>query len=352
MLKFANLVYIISNRYRVIPNGDISIMDLYADSIRVNGRRLLHTVDSTDTKYLIDIDRLLTEVAIPAEIVTVNDLLENFITPEMLYTYQVDSFNFSKYVRCFNSADLKEKLTVSEYSIAADEVAEFRDDPSHNDLLLSTKDYNLEKAIPVIDNKLRLCLWNDGKIFIKDGAKLANTKKIEFLSFGEADNVELMSFGQLAAADWIVDKSRVVMLVLDGRLFYSDSWVYKHEHNGLIKLNEEFISNDPQFSEFSSLEEITSLTNSFVIAVECNAIYTRDITIFPMGNDVFAFDLENEPKVNMNYICMDNQTYNVKSFTVVDSKYRNVSKGTDPTERHLYIGENSGDVKLMQFTIC
>lgn len=352
MLKFINLVHLVDNTYRVITDNNITIIDLYTDSVRVNIRRLLYVADGTDQRYLIDVDNLLMNVSIPNTIITVNDLLQDLMTPEMLYTYQVDDFNFSKYVRCFNNADLKNELTIEEYSIAADEPATVPDDPSHNDLRLSSIEYDLNKSIPIIDNGLKFCSWNDGKIFIKNGARLANADEVEFLSFGEAENVDLISFDQLVSNDWIIDPSRVVMLVLDGRLFYADSWVYTHSQRGKVKLNEQFIIGNEQFSNYSSVEEVTSLVDSFIIAVECRAIYIRDIPLFNVAQNVFGFNIENEPKINMNYICRDNKIYNVKSFTCIDSKYRNVSRGTDPTERHVYVGDNSGDVKLMQLTIC
>ena len=349
MIKFISLVINVKNDYWVKTDSNINLLDVFKNNA-VNTTRLMRISDG-DHEYLIDINHLFTDNVIPTEISTLGDLVESYLTPEMIYSYHVDAFNFSKYIRCFSNADLPNSLVINAYNIDADEVSNIPDDPGHNDLRLLSEGYNLNKVIPIIDGKLKYCMWADSKIFIEGGAKLASADKFDFLSFGEANIVELVKLSTVRDNDWDVGTDKIPMLVLDGKLFYNESWIYSHnKRTGKLKLNQLMISTDKVLGKFT-LDELITNEDSFVILVGCNAIYTSRIRLIPMGKDVFLFN-SIDGSNHMSYVCKDENDYSVKSFTIVDEKYRNVSTDKDPMEHHIYIGNNSGDVSLTQLTIC
>ena len=355
MLTYDKLIIISGNRYTIRTDTITDIGTLFTATADINTTVILIIDNGPDT-YAIDLSRLLTNHQIISGASNITDVI-NRLTPEMIYTYGVTTFNPLRVVRSFMSHDLPGRVTVTPYNVISDETSNNAYDPDYNDMRISCSDYDLTKVVPVINNKLRLCRWGGNSIILDDQAELCRTTtEMTFLSFGDTA-ITMSSLADIQAADWAVTPNTVVMLVLGGSLFYDVPRVYHVDpHTNTIVLNNSSIMEQLGSMGYPTISDVIADDNSFVIMVATDRLLVRQLPLVPISKDGSITDLIYHERSNhnthMDYICLDVADNSVHGMTVVDERYQNVATDFKRTVHNVYTNGGSGNMRLFQLAIC
>jgi hypothetical protein len=332
----------------IIPD----IRDLFIGSKSVNVRYFIQLKNINDT-YIIDMGRMMTD---NPELLYAENIFGviNMITPNMLYTFQTNYFNFAKIIRSFTSDDLKYPIRISPYSIAADDESNLTDDPSHSDIVIRCDSFSFDNVFPVIGDKLRRCRWADGKIFIENSVELVpNTLDFNFISFGECE-IEISSISDIAANGWHIPEGYVPIIVLYGSMYYDDEIYTFSRANRILSINNHTVIRKFRSYGFTTADELYADSNSFVILVKCDNIFIRNVPVTRLDSDCsnimicYERDIHNH---HVDYIGIDSENI-VRGLTVVDERYKNIHSNLNPLEHHIYINTINSNMRIIQLLAC
>lgn len=355
MLEFINLIIINGNVFSIRTDDIIDFSDI-CNAKNVINSSILVTIRSGDDTYTLDISNMLIDHPALKYSLDISDFLSK-LTPVIIYTYQTNIFNTSKFIRCFSDSDLPGETVISPYSIDAAEEVNYTDMPSHNDIIIRCNNYDLSRVIPVIDGKLRYCLWNDGKIMIPDSVDIARTtENIDFLSFNEDPGCNLLRCKNVDFTSYQLPNNTIPILVLCGHLFYDDPSIYTFNRlTNRIKLNSQFIISKFNHLGYTDVEAILSDRDSFIILVNAANIFIRNILVAKVGVDnrkVLSYYETYTWNNHTDYICLDDKTNMVRGLVALDEKYKYVNRKDDPMEHHAYVRNDVEFPRLIQLVLC
>lgn len=350
MLNFEKLIIINGVHYDIETDSNVSVFEIFQRVSDINNKIILLLSYGSD-QYTINLSKLIIhhwDIATG----TINDLISN-LTQEMIYSFSTSLFSSNKVIRSFMSHDLPGEVVVSPYNITIDEMTNTIYDPSYRDIIIKCSDYDLSNVIPIIDNKMVLCSWNNKSIYIKDRVELAQyVDVLTFLSFGET-SIQLYPLRDIINNDYKVSPDKSYILVLDGKMFFDTDYIFKINKDTL-KLNDRFIMH--LFNDFESFDKLMDDSDSFLIEVNSSKIFIRNMLMMPIDleNEASAFKYY-EPSVQNNhidYICLNNNDNTVHGLTIVDELYENVALEIPRAEHHVYIHNGTNNMRLIQLAIA
>ena len=351
MITFNQLIIISGNRYNIRTDAILDFNKLFEKLFEVNTLLILMLDHGTD-KFTIDIGRLLIDNTELLQSTDVNNFISK-LTPELIYTYKTDIFDQKQIIRSFMNHDLPGSVMISPYNMVTGEKTNTVFDRNYPDAVIQCDDYDLDMVIPVIDGKLRNCVWQDGKIVLHNRVDIVkDTSYITFMSFG-ATHISTMSLRELSSTEWQVPENKVVILVIKGSVFFDNICVFKVRDNTLI-LNEKLILNSFKTRDHETIDTITNDKDSFVIVIDANRLLIRDLVLVPAieGQLEFMYYEDKTHNNHVDYICIDNADYTVHGITAVDERYKNVRSKKNPNTHHVYASSGSGDMRLVQLAVC
>jgi len=265
-------------------------------------------------------------------------------------------FNQTRVIRSFMSHDLPGRVTVSPCNIETGEVTNTSYDPNYPDMVISCSDYNLNKVVPVIEGKMRYCSWVNSLIYLKNSVDLIRyTDQVTFVSFGDM-NIKLQRLSDLSSDGWNILPGTIPILILGGSVYYEPSNMFKIDTNkNKIVLNEQFVLEEFKKRGFASIEDVVDNLDSFVIFVIAKRLLIRDIDLISVTNNKalqFVYHEDGVQEHHVDYLCINNEDDTVRGITIADDKYKNVVTKQDQKEHHLYADSGSGNMRLIQLTVC
>jgi hypothetical protein len=345
MLSFINLTIFTGNEYITTTDDTLVLADeLLKYNTSINTVFIMRVTIIGDNEYSVDIGKLSTDYNIPID-TTIKTLLSGFITPEMIFTYHDPVYGFNRYLRTLNFSDVPGTLTIDVFNILTDEVSPYFDHPSYMDLRIASDGYNLDKMIPILDNKLRFCLWTDEAIYLPDSGYLSRSEHVEFLLFGAVDNVTLSRLSDLAS--YTLPLHATIMLVVQGKLFYMDDRAYTYDRTSGQLVISDSIVNIPTFIGYTK-DELISDPDTYVIILDCNNIYYLQETLVEMMSNVSTY-MNDDATKHINHICVDRSTKELMSLTIVDNKHRMSSAVSD--EHHAYTDISTTNLDVYRYLV-
>ncbi len=349
MLQFKLLANIIGLQCHTTDDPDTPLIDLF-NRTTSNANVYVLACGGGDVEYVIDIDLVVMNENVPSSIDTIGKLVTQFLTSEMVYSYQTNKFNFNRFVRNFAEGNILGEVKIGACNKNTGEVVDMIDDPSHPDIAIFHDELNMDKVLPLLDGRLYPCSWNDGKIYLEGESELLYTNPtIDFLSFADSTEVRVTKLDVLSDDGWELPVGFVPILVLAGRMFYGDSWVFKS--GAVLELNPD-IKHHPEFSEFIDMEELVRDNRSFVILVACRSIYMEETTAIHLDDKLYQFCTSYKEAKPINFICIGKENNAVHGITIVDEKYDDIKREDDPYTNYVYMRDPDSDVKLLQLTIA
>jgi hypothetical protein len=352
MLTFEKLIIINGVQYDIETDPNISVFELFQRVSDINNEIILLLSYGTE-KYTINVSKLIIhhwDIATG----TVSELINN-LTQEMIYSFSTSLFSNNKVIRSFMSHDLPGDVIVSPYSIMIDEMSNTIYDPSYRDIIIKCADYDLNNVIPIIDNKMIQCSWNNKSIYIKDRVELAQyVDVLTFLSFGET-SIQLHPLRNIVDNNYQISPNKSYILVLDGKMFFDTNYIFKiNKSKNILELNDRFIMY--LFDDFESFDKLVDDRDSFLIEVNSSRIFIRNMLMIPIDseNEASAFKYY-EPGVQNNhvdYICLNNNDNTIHGLTIVDELYENVALEMTRAEHHVYIHNGTNNMRLIQLAIA
>lgn len=355
MITFDKLVIISENKYS-IRTDEISDLKTIFNKLSDINTTVVLVLKHGEDKHTIDFGKLLLNNIGLLDSGNITNVISS-LTPEMIYTYHTSLFYQTKIIRTFMNSDLPGDTSVSPYNIAIDETTNTIYDPSYRDMVISCEEYDLNKVIPIINGKLRNCGWGNKKIYLKDMVDLVpSINDITFISFGDTV-VSTKSLSELALSGWIVDDNTTTILVLDGSMYYDTPYMYSVDKRiNKLALNSVFVMSEFKRRGFNTIDELIENKNSFVIMVKTDRILVRDVSLITEVSDSGLLELkyfeQSDQDHHLDYICIDNYDYTIKGITIANEKYRNVTNSELPKARRVYADNGSGDLRLIQLTVC
>lgn len=349
MFTFDKIIIINGNKYDIITDETVNVLQLFKNIVCVDFHIIL-VISSGSNKYTIDLSELVVaHIEIAGS--TVRVLIDS-LTPELIYSFSTSMFQQHKIVRSFMSHDLPGEVSVSPYNIEIDETTNTIYDPSYRDMVISCNKYDLINVVPIIDNKLRKCGWGGKKIYLKDRVELTPFADIiSFLSFGET-SIKIHNLRE--ALSMTLDKMKSYILVLNGRMFYDVPYIYKVDKNrGRLDINQLFTME--LFLEFENYDTLIDDPDSFIIEVNNERIFVRNVMMVPINNEdgvsVFKYHEADVQNNHVDYVCIDNKESTVHGITTIDEQYKNIALNKNPHEHHVYVHDGSNDMRLLQLAL-
>ena len=353
MLEFINLTKLSGNTYRIYDNVNLNLKTLFVNDRDINTLFVLR-FRSAEGEHILDVCQLCSVYPEFIKMDTIRTILDH-LNPEMIYTFATDKFKPNRMIRSFTNGDIPGDTVVTPFSIAANEATSMTDDASYPDLRISSDKFDLDNVFPIIDAKLRRCIWHDGHIHITNGVDLIDqTKNITFLSFGELDSVSVISLRDLLANDGYIGENVVPIVVIGGCLFYDTPWMYSfNQASNVINLNFNMISSELVRRGYEKLGDVLDDRDSFIILVPCNNIFIRDIPMISLSQlgRIFSYYESSTWKNHIDYICLSDINRTVHGITNIDEKYRNVATNRDPNEHHMYVDHIDVNMKMIQLVV-
>ena len=347
---FKLLAILTGIHYKVTEDIDTVIADLY-QRVHNNHAVYVQIQGPAGTDYVLDLDKLMLRETLPNTVITIKDLLENYLTPQLLYSYATTEFNFNKFIRSFSISDIEGTTLVSACNKDTGETVTRLDDPDYDDIVMSNPDFPLSDTLPIIDGKIYPCTWVNDAIYIKGKAKkLLFNPPFSFLSLTEASTVEIRPLTDMANGELELPAGKVVLVVLNGRLIYDDPFV--STYGDVLTIDPEIVNDrDLGMDEYVTFDDMLYDDSSFVVLLDCTAIRTKVLPVVKLDDKVYQYVTWYNPTHHSDFICLDKDTNKVKDFASVSSKYHDVKKETDPYTHIGYIEEAGSDVKMLQMLI-
>jgi len=327
MVTFVKMIRILKKRFTVILDQTTTISDIILDHSNSGIKYILIVVDSIGQVYNIDISKLMINEKIPNTVINISELIYEFITPEMMYSYHSPEFSMNNIVKFLQESDVTGNVSVTAYSIIRKEPSPVYDDPHYPDLELSSG-IDLTRMIPVIDGLLKKCIWTNEKVYIRNSSKLVYTKDVDgFLSFQNASNIKLIKLSLILDNNGIIQNQQdeynyIPVLVLGGILIYDNDSIYKfiNEYQRL-SINQNFIMQMDAFSDFNSFEDLVSSVDSFVILVACNNIIKREVSLVDRKISLSDDFVETNIDKFINFYCTHELTNKLERFICLKEKF-------------------------------
>ena len=336
--------------YTVTEDIDTVIRDLY-QQVHNNHAVYIQIQGPAGTDYVLDLDKLILRRHLPDTVITIRNLLEDYLTPQLLYSYATTKFNFTKFIRSFAIGDIEGTTFISACNRATGEIVSRLDDPDYDDIIINNTDFPLNASLPIIDGKIYPCTWVNDAIYIEGKARaLLFNPTFSFISFAEASAVEIRSMTDMNMSGWEIPEGKVVLVVLNGRLIYDDPFVSTYRN--ILTINPDIINdNELGMDEYATFEDLLYDDLSFAILLDCTAIRIKVLPVVKLKDKVYQYVTWYNPTHHSDFICLDKVTKEVKDFTSVSSKYHDIKKEADPYSHICYIEEVGSDVKMLQMLI-
>lgn len=355
MVEYDKLVIISGNRYEVRTDRITDLATLFSRVFDVNTIIILVLKHGTDI-HTVDIGKVILN---DIEWLLYEDIYAFIqqLTPEMIYTFRTELFQQMRCIRSFMSHDVPGGVMISPCNETTGELSQTTFDPMYQDMVITANEYDFDKVIPIIDGKLRYCSWSNKNIYLKDRVDLVKqTKEITFLSFGDT-SVSLRSLQDIKSNQWNIPENHVVILVLNGAFFYDIPYMFtvdRQQH--ILRLNERFVQHEFKKRGFDTIDTLIADKDSFAILVETDRVLVRDVLMIPVTKyrevHQFVYYENVVQRYHVDYVCIDNQDSTVRGITVADERYKNVVTKKLPVEHHVYTHGGSGDMRLIQLSVC
>lgn len=347
MILFDKIIKIRNKKYELIYDSSLIVKSLFED-VDINCLIIL-IINYGDIEYNLNLSKLVLD---KSNIISKTVLeLVNELTQEDIYTYHSEYFNQNKNVRTFMSNDLPGLVNLYPYFIKNDQICNATFFIDYPDMLITCEDYDLTNVIPIIDNKIRRCMWSDKRIAIEGQVKLIRTTSIlNFISFNEASSVNIIKLDTLDLDTYTVSKNKSYILVLGGKLIIEDIF-YKYIYNKLILNESELLLLFKD--EYDNITDIISDNDSFLIELGAANIFIRDIDMVLYKDNINKYTFHNREivKHHTDYICMDKITRNVFGITIADEQFQKTYGDFNKYDKHVYIHEGNDQLKLIQMLI-
>ena len=330
MLLFKRLAKVSSLSAITSDDRTTTIDSLYAN-FQIN-RCVYLLIAGPENDYVLDLDAVMAlEAPLPAAITTVGELVESYLTPQLLYSYQTNKFNFNRYIRNFPAENVEETVNIS-------------------DVVIWFNEFKLNRTLPVINGKLYPCVWIDDKIYIPDAKDvLIDNPSWSFLSLVDAESIIITSLVDLQDNEWVVPPGHKPILVLDGNIHFDDRWIYST--NGKITLNDSLISDNPSLQQYNTITDIITDPLSFVIFVQCTQLYAEETSAIKLDDKLYQFCTSYKGAKPIDFVCINKLSSALVRAVDVEELYHDIKLPDDPYTHYVYT-ENAGiDIKMVQFTI-
>lgn len=347
MLKFKRLAKVVPSH--VISSDDPdSLLEAIYERLNLNAQAFLLIEGPDETDYTFDLDRYVTDHYIFETVTTVGELVETVLTPQDLYTYQTDKFNFHKYLRHFPAQNVPEDLIAKACKLSTQEESNLIDDPAFKDLVVRFPEFKLSKTLPVIDGLIHPCSWLSGKIYIPNGRDLlVSNPSFSFLSFADAEDIVLAPMREIADSGWDILDSHKPLIIIGGSIFYDDLFIFRT--NGKIRLNPTILEDNP-FLPFTSVDEMIDDPLSFIIFVKSSGLYIEELSTVRLADSIYRFCTMYKDARSIDFIAIDKDTRTVVDAVELGDKYDDITLDDDPYFHHIYC-KDSGNAGIMQITI-
>lgn len=351
-MEFVKLVKISGDRFLVRTDDIDDVAVLWEGQL--NLVRYILVVSVGSDQYYLDLGRMMNDHPSMLQANNIHEII-NQLTYEILYGYQTDVFHLDKLIRTFTVGDLPGTTTLAPYNRHHDGETDTAYDPSFQDLVIRCDDYDMTNLFPIIDGKIRRCSWYKGKMVLEGRVELARTTThLNLISFSGI-GMTTMGISELLTDG--VPAGRVPILVLGGSMYYDEPGIYQHLKNqNKVTLNSSFTTAEAVRLGYDSEEEWLNDPDSFVILVEANNIFARDLLMVPLLTDYQGVYCYYEPDVwrqHLDYICIDAGNNHLHGLSAFPDLYLNAVTLHDSNEHHVYVdAPGDHEVRLMQLAVC
>lgn len=355
MFEFVKVTKIVGLMYSFVFDNMMtiaSIRDTHKSSINV--KFLLVLKDPIDNVYNVDISKLMTDEILPVEIVTVQDMIDNYLSSEDIYSYHTTLFVFDNNVKFLQESDIPGSLSINSYSTPRDSISPIYDDPHYPDLKFSSG-IDMTRMFPIVGGLLRKSRWEGESIIVSDAARIVYDKDTDgFLSFQNATDIRTFTLREIIDNDWVIpdivdgEEKYMPVVVLGGLLIHNEPDVisFSSEYRKLV-FNESLLMQQSSFSSYVDFNSLADDPTSFIIMVSCSNIFKRviDLTNFIANLSDFYFDNESDNAIN--YFCTNDVTRVMRRFAMLTEDFVKTIPGINsdglPHHNSVYVEINVGD---------
>lgn len=331
MLRFKRIARTTDDRVVVTDDGAMSISAIYTRS-NTNSKAFLLIEGPDGADFTFDLDAFVTSNQI--DDFAVGDLVEATLTPQELYTYQTDAFNFHKYIRHFPASNVPERLVARSCKIPTQEESSLIDDPAFKDMVVRYATFNLNLTLPVIDGVVYPASWIDGSIYISNGRKLLlNNPDFSFLSFADASSIQITSLAELSRHDWVTPPGYRAVTIIGGHFMHGVPNI--RQHRDFLIISPTILSDYPGL-DYQDMDELVDDPLSFVVFVQVTEIYSSRIPVIKLSPSIYQFCTPTRWARPIDFITLDSLSRTMIDATSIVDRYIDINRDSDPYLRHLY----------------
>lgn len=340
---FKQLIRIQDSSFQYFHTLDHPISDIVSSTPnRVTWVLYLATV--THNHYYINLSELTTnEPPLPSSILTIEDLISNYLTPEHIYSYHETKYKFNKFFQYLNIDDIHKAPTYSGYSSINDDIISVIDLPTYPDLHIAIEDFNLFNCIPMFDNRLFSCTWRNNAVIIDRGTTRVYDKSLTGFVYIPSSDIKMFPLSEVMLHPTLLDTEPLMdeyipLVVLDGRLIYADNSIYSYNSTyHTLTFNETLIDNDPAFATY---DEDIAKYSSFLILVKCSNISHIHMTTINESLNVFNINSSSIDEDPSTLFCQSKTTHDIHPFVSLISNFKSIHDSVVHTKTHFRFEHN------------
>lgn len=332
-MKFIKLIKIHNEFFNYIYDNQFKISDIndiYRNTTNINISFVLHWKDYLNTDHFTNISNILLRNVIPPEIITMQDMIDNYLTDLIIYSNETSFIDpINKLVRFANVDLYLSPIEYKSYNISTSQEGEFFNDPNYPDLIISVEGLNLNKKLILFNNRIYNTSWVEEKAAVfHDKTVFTYYNKFSFIDLNYAENVQNRLLKDMQSLDYFIiptspldltNEYDFFVVFMGYPFFIKSKYIKKVDNNIFIDWN--YILSCKQFENNTKLE-ILNHNQTFICFIKCNKLFFRKQHIVKDFNNLYSFDFPNSNLNPGTYICQKDD-YTIHDFTIVKPAFKN-----------------------------